>query len=109
MIDFDHLSNNSLHVVTELPCRNGDDVTTTADMRAALPARRDSAPAVDAAHRMRAVMAQDVDEFDMADCARALTDEIGNELLHAAWGILQSHERSAWKALLKLERIDHDN
>ena len=26
LIDFENLSNNSLHVVTELPCRNGDDV-----------------------------------------------------------------------------------
>ena len=26
LLDFENLSNNSLHVVTELPCKNGDDV-----------------------------------------------------------------------------------
>ena len=70
---------------------------------ASIPADRGPSPAaMDAAHRMRAVMLLDVDEFDMADAARAL--DITNEQLADAWPVLTSTERAAWKQLLKLER-----
>lgn len=56
----------------------------------------------DAAHRMRTVMAADMDEYDMADAARALA--LTNEQLDAAWTVLASQERTAWKKLLELKR-----
>lgn len=73
-------------------------MTSTAQMLAP----RLSGAAIDAAHRIRAVLSADLDEYDMADRARAL--EIAPEDLSSAWTVLTSNERSAWKALLKLER-----
>lgn len=55
---------------------------------------------MDLAHRMRMLMGQDLDEFEIA---RQIEDENARlnrtepELLHQAWTVLQSQERSAWK------------
>lgn len=60
------------------------------------------AAGTDAAHRMRKVMDADMDEYDMADAARALP--VTSEQLDAAWHVLASAERTAWKKLLELKR-----
>lgn len=65
-------------------------------------APRLGAAAIDTAHRIRALLSADLDEYDMADRAREL--EIAPADLNSAWTVLNSNERSAWKALLKLER-----
>lgn len=66
--------------------------------------RQPSREAVDLAHRMRMLMGQDLDEFEIA---RQIEDEndylnrTNSELLQEAWFVLQSNERSAWKAWTK--------
>lgn len=65
-------------------------------------APRISVEALDAAHRMRVLMGDDLDEYDMADRARQM--KLTTEQLNGAWSILNSTERAAWKQLLKLER-----
>lgn len=67
-----------------------------------LAARGPSPAAMDLAHRMRAVMQMDLDEYDMADKARAMA--LTGEQLIQVWPVLTSTERSAWKQLLELER-----
>lgn len=69
-------------------------------------APRLSAAAIDVAHRIRAVMQLDLDEYDMADAARTLNDELDSDQVNEAWPVLTTSERSAWRALLKLERPD---
>ncbi len=64
-----------------------------------------SESAINAAHRMRAVMSEDLDEYDMADRAREVNDELNADgSIHEAWHVLTSTERAAWKLLLKWER-----
>jgi hypothetical protein len=63
---------------------------------------RISTKSLDVAHRMRKLMGDDLDEYDMADKAREMA--LTPEQLHSAWPILTSTERAAWKQLLKLER-----
>lgn len=70
-------------------------------------APRVSGAGTDAAHRIRALLSADLDEYDMADRARDLNDEIA-EHLQDVWQVLNSTERSAWKQLLKLERPNGD-
>lgn len=60
-----------------------------------------SKEAMDLAHRMRMLMGQDLDEFEVAkqiEDENARLNRTEPELLHQAWTVLQSHERSAWKA-----------
>jgi len=55
---------------------------------------------MDLAHRMRMLMGQDLDEFEIARQIENENDRLNcnePELLHQAWSVLQSHERSAWK------------
>jgi hypothetical protein len=64
-----------------------------------------SEAAIDAAHRMRAVMSADLDEYDMADRAREVNDDLNADgSIHEAWHVLNSTERAAWKSLLTWER-----
>ena len=58
---------------------------------------------------MRALMALDVDEYDMADLVRDKTAQMNDrqELLLEAWSVMGSAERRAWKAL-QLHRRPHD-
>jgi hypothetical protein len=65
-------------------------------------ATRMSGEALDLAHRMRMLMGEDLDEYDMADKARAMA-LTGDQLIQV-WPVLTSTERSAWKQLLELER-----
>lgn len=74
-------------------------MTSTAEMLAP----RLSGVAIDAAHRIRAVLSADLDEYDMADRARELEPDIAPHLSDV-WQVLNSNERAAWKQLLKLER-----
>jgi len=67
-------------------------------------APRISVAGMGAAHRIRALLSADLDEFDMADKAREM--RLTDEQLLAAWPVLNSTERAAWRALLKLERPD---
>jgi hypothetical protein len=69
---------------------------------ASMPAARDDSAALDLAHRMRMLMGEDLDEYDMADKARAMA--LTGEQLTQVWPVLTSTERSAWKQLLELER-----
>jgi hypothetical protein len=65
--------------------------------------------AIDIAHRMRALMLSDLDEFDMADRVAAMNEELNRDAptFHDAWGVLNSGERRVWKQLLTL-RKDHE-
>lgn len=52
--------------------------------------------------RMRRLMQADLDEYDMADRAREMNDEMNveQETLEEAWRVMGSRYRSAWKRLL---------
>lgn len=65
-------------------------------------APRTSGAALDLAHRMRMLMGEDLDEYDMADRVRAMA--LTSEQLTMVWPVLTSTERSVWKQLLELER-----
>lgn len=63
--------------------------------------------AMDLAHRMRAVMALDLDEYEVADRVREFNDEHQGETGFAdAWYVLATHERAAWRTYLTHRRPD---
>lgn len=70
--------------------------------------RRDvSEASMDLAHRMRMLMGQDLDEFEIS---RQI--ELENERLNAqpdlfqqAWSVLTSSERSAWKQWIQWRQL----
>lgn len=70
----------------------------------------DSDRALDLAHRMRYLMGQDVEEFELArqiEVENEFWNRTNPQLLQEAWGELSSHERTAWKAWC-LYREEHE-
>lgn len=66
-----------------------------------LPSSRDK-DAMDAAHRMRAVLAEDGDEMTKAAKIKQMNIELsGSQLLLDAWTYIPSAERRAWKLYCK--------
>ncbi len=61
---------------------------------------------MDAAHRMRALMGKDQDEYKTADEVRAMNDalNVDKSIFEGAWKILGSEERTAWNKFRKLVR-----
>lgn len=63
--------------------------------------------AIDLAHRLRWLMSQDVEEFELA---RRIENEnerlnaVSPDLLAAAWTHLEAHERRAWTDWLTYRR-----
>lgn len=67
-----------------------------------LPRRVDEV-AIDAAHRMRALLVGDMDEILKATTVKELNSSMDQDLLLSAWGYLSSSERTIWKKLCKAE------
>jgi hypothetical protein len=66
-----------------------------------LPSRHDK-DAMDAAHRMRAALAGDVDDDQKAATIKKLNTELSaSQLILDAWQYLPSDERRAWKLYCK--------
>lgn len=59
-----------------------------------------SKAAIDLAHRMRMLMGQDLEEFEIARQIELTNEHLNSaapDLLQEAWTVLTSTERSAWK------------
>jgi hypothetical protein len=59
-----------------------------------------SQAAIDLAHRMRFLMGQDLDEFEIARQIEQTNEHLNRsapQLLQEAWTVLDSTERSCWK------------
>lgn len=66
-----------------------------------LPKQHDN-DAIDAAHRMRAALAGDVEEDQKAETIKRLNAELSaSQLILNAWGYLSSEERRVWKLYCK--------
>lgn len=78
-------------------------------MRFAASSSDVSDAAIDAAHRMRALMQADIEELELADRIVAMNEELNRDavLFDGAWRVLASNERRAWKAFLTL-RQEHE-
>lgn len=78
-------------------------------MRFAASSSELSEAAMDAAHRMRALMRADIEELELADRITAMNEELNRDaaLFDGAWRILAASERRAWKTFLTL-RQEHE-
>ena len=70
--------------------------------------RQPSHAAVDLAHRMKMLMGQDLDEFEVAKQIESENEHLNrtaHELFQEAWFVLTSEERSAWKEWLTWRKL----
>lgn len=75
-----------------------------------LAPRETPAAAIDLAHLMRMLMAEDLDEYDMADNARTMNRSLNNSPhFNDAWNVLTTAERRAWKSLLTTWRPEDEH